>query len=228
EKPTMTTHQVEAARKQAQCRLDALGPVNQLAIEQYEREDKRADELREKRSSLQREREEIESRIQEISTQKKSVFMAMFEQVRGTFAEIFGDLAAGAGELSLENADDPFDGGLVIRAQPPGSRVTRLEAMSGGEKSLTALAFLFSIQRTQPAPFYALDEVDHALDGVNDERLARMIKQQAEQAQMVVISHRKPMIAHSDQAIGVYARSDGTTRVTAVRWGAGQPVGASA
>ncbi len=219
ERPQMSTHQVEAARKQAQGRIEALGPVNQLAIEQYDREEGRAGELREKRESLKSEREQIEARMDEIGSQKKAVFMGVFDQVQGTFGEIFQELAAGSGELSLEDPADPFNGGLIIRAQPPGSRVFRLEAMSGGEKSLTALAFLFAIQRTQPAPFYALDEVDHALDGVNDERLARMIKRQADNAQMVVISHRKPMIGHSDQAIGVYARPDGTTRITAVRWG---------
>lgn len=219
ERPEMSTHQIEAARKQAQARLEALGPVNQLAIEQYEKEDRRAGELRDKRESLRTEREQIETRMAEIGSQKKAVFMGVFEQVKGTFGEIFSELATGTGELSLEDPVDPFTGGLIIRAQPPGSRVYRLEAMSGGEKSLTALAFLFAIQRTQPAPFYALDEVDHALDGVNDERLARMIKRQSENAQMVVISHRKPMIGNSDQAIGVYARPDGTTRITAVRWG---------
>lgn len=223
-KPEMTSAQVEAARQEASVRLAELGMVNQLAVEQYDREDTRAAELRVKLDALKVEREGIESRIAEISGQKKAVFMQAFDQINGFFSDIFTDLAAGTAKLSLEDPADPFAGGLVIHAQPPGSRVYRLEAMSGGEKSLTALAFLFAIQRTQPAPFYALDEVDHALDGVNDERLARMIKRQSENAQMVVISHRKPMIGNSDQAIGVHARPDGSTRVTGIRWGgAGAP-----
>ncbi len=220
-KPEMTSAQVEAARQEAAVGLAGLGMVNQLAVEQYEREDTRAAELREKVDALKVEREGIESRITEISGQKKAVFMVAFDQINGFFRDIFAELAGGTAKLSLEDPQDPFNGGLVIHAQPPGSRVYRLEAMSGGEKSLTALAFLFSIQRTQPAPFYALDEVDHALDGVNDERLARMIKRQSEDAQMVVISHRKPMIGNSDQAIGVHARPDGSTRVTGIRWGGG-------
>lgn len=221
ERPAMSLAQVEAARQEASVRLAELGMVNQLAVEQYDREDARAAELREKQGALKAEREGIETRIADISGQKKAVFMQAFDQINGFFGEIFADLAGGTARLSLEDPQDPFNGGLVLHAQPPGSRVYRLEAMSGGEKSLTALAFLFAIQRTQPAPFYALDEVDHALDGVNDERLARMIKRQSETAQMVVISHRKPMIGHSDQAIGVHARPDGSTRVTGIRWGGG-------
>ncbi|MBM3271418.1 MAG: chromosome segregation protein SMC, partial [Candidatus Sericytochromatia bacterium] len=187
----------------------------------FEREDARASELRAKQGALTVEREGIEVRIADISGQKKAVFMEAFEQISGYFADIFSELAGGTAKLTLEDPQDPFAGGLIIHAQPPGSRVYRLEAMSGGEKSLTALAFLFAIQRTQPAPFYALDEVDHALDGVNDERLARMIGRQAQHAQMIVISHRKPMIQNSDQAIGVHARPDGSTRVTGIRWGQG-------
>lgn len=219
ERPPMTPAAIDAARIEASARLAQLGKVNHLAVEQYDCEVERATSLRIKARDLQVERTAIAERIEQIGVQKNAVFLAALAQINGYFGEIFNDLAGGSARLSLEDPQDPFAGGLILHAQPPGSRVYRLEAMSGGERSLTALAFLFAIQRTQPAPFYALDEVDHALDGVNDERLARTIDRQAAHAQMIVISHRKPMISHSHQAIGVHSRPDGSTRVTGIRWG---------
>ncbi|MEB3237605.1 MAG: chromosome segregation protein SMC [Candidatus Sericytochromatia bacterium] len=218
EAPLLSVHDLDVSRKKVEHRLAALGPVNQLAVEQYAREEEEARSLDGRLASLRTERQGIEDRIAEISVQKRAVFMTAFDQIRGFFAEIFGELAGGYGELSLERPEDPFAGGLIITAQPPGSAIARLDAMSGGQKSLTALAFLFSVQRTQPAPFYALDEVDQALDGVNVDRLGQMMRRQSELAQMVVISHRKPMIGHSDQGVGVYLGNDKTTRVRSIIW----------
>lgn len=93
----------------------------------------------------------------------------------------------------------------------------RIEALSGGEKSLTALSFVFAFQRYAPAPFYAFDEVDMMLDGSNAERLARMVKRQSESAQFVVVSLRRPMIENADHAIGVSLRADGYSRVVGIR-----------
>jgi chromosome segregation protein len=116
----------------------------------------------------------------------------------------------------LENPESPFEGGLIIRAQPRDKKMQRIEALSGGEKSLTALAFVFAFQRYAPAPFYAFDEVDMMLDGSNAERLARMVKRQSESAQFVVVSLRRPMIENADHAIGVSLRSDGYSRVVGI------------
>jgi chromosome segregation protein len=117
----------------------------------------------------------------------------------------------------LENPADPFSGGLIIRAQPRDKKMQRIEALSGGEKSLTALSFVFAFQRYAPAPFYAFDEVDMMLDGSNAERLARMVKRQSETAQFVVVSLRRPMIENADHAIGVSLRADGYSRVVGIR-----------
>jgi len=226
EAPLLSVHDLDVSRKKVEHRLAALGPVNQLAVEQYAREEEEALSLDGRLAALRTERQGIEDRIAEISVQKRAVFVTAFDQIRGFFAEIFGELAGGYGELSLERPEDPFAGGLIITAQPPGSAIARLDAMSGGQKSLTALAFLFSVQRTQPAPFYALDEVDQALDGVNVDRLGQMMRRQSELAQMVVISHRKPMIGHSDQGVGVYLGSDKTTRVRSIIWDTTRAAGA--
>lgn len=196
-----------------------MEPVNMLAIEAFDREAARQADLQEKVAKLREERLTILERIDEIAIQKKSSFMKAYEVIATSFAEIFADLAAGTGYLQLENPADPFDGGLIIRAQPKDKKMQRLEAMSGGEKSLTALAFLFSFQRYMPAPFYAFDEVDAALDGANAERLAIMVQKQTSHAQCIVISHRRPMLERSDQTIGISARNDGITRVLGVKWG---------
>ncbi|MBI6545789.1 MAG: chromosome segregation protein SMC, partial [Cyanobacteria bacterium NC_groundwater_1444_Ag_S-0.65um_54_12] len=157
QKPPLSSAQVAMAQQNAIARLAELGPVNQLAIEQYDREEERMSDLRAKIAALRHEHEALIARIAEISGQKKTVFLEAFTQIEQYFREIFAELTGGTAKLTLEDVTDPFAGGLIIHAQPPGSRVYRIEAMSGGEKSLTALAFLFAIQRTQPAPFYALD-----------------------------------------------------------------------
>ena len=203
-------------------RLDArmreMEPVNMLAIAAHDREANRLAELEQRLGRLTEERLALLKRIMEISQQKKAAFMKVYDQIAGHFSEIFAELAAGTGNLRLENPEDPFAGGLILQAQPKDKPMQRLEAMSGGEKSLTALAFLFSFQRTNPAPFYAFDEVDAALDGANADRLAAMVKQQTAHAQCIVISHRRPMLERSDQTIGISARQDGITRVLGVRW----------
>ena len=196
-----------------------MEPVNMLAIEAFDREAARQTDLQEKVAKLREERLTILNRIDEIAAQKKASFMKAYDEIATNFSEIFAELAAGSGYLHLENPDVPFDGGLIIRAQPKDKKMQRLEAMSGGEKSLTALAFLFSFQRYMPAPFYAFDEVDAALDGANAERLAVMVQKQTSHAQCIVISHRRPMLERSDQTIGISARSDGITRVLGVKWG---------
>ena len=127
--------------------------------------------------------------------------------------DLFAGLSEGEGHLQLENPEAPLEGGLTLVAHPKGKAVRRLAAMSGGEKSLTALSFLFALQRFRPSPFYALDEVDSFLDGVNVERLAALIARQASEAQFVVVSHRRPMIAASRRTIGVTQARGAHTQV---------------
>ena len=147
---------------------------------------------------------------------KKTTFLEAFNAVNTNFQEIFAELSHGTGRLELENPEAPFEGGLIIRAQPRDKKMQRIEALSGGEKSLTALSFVFAFQRYAPAPFYAFDEVDMMLDGANAERLARMVKRQSSQAQFVVVSLRRPMIENADHAVGVSLRNDGYSRVVGI------------
>ena len=115
--------------------------------------------------------------------------------------------------MQLENVEDPLEGGLTLVAHPKGKAVRRLAAMSGGEKSLTALSFLFALQRFRPSPFYALDEVDSFLDGVNVERLSALIARQSDNAQFMVVSHRRPMIGAATRTIGVTQARGSNTQV---------------
>ena len=196
-----------------QRRMEALEPVNMLALEELEALDQRLGELNERLEVLNSEREELLLRIETVATLRQEAFMEAFTAVDGHFREIFASLSEGDGHLQLENPEEPLDGGLTLVAHPKGKAVRRLASMSGGEKSLTALSFLFALQRFRPSPFYALDEVDSFLDGVNVERLAALIARQAQQAQFLVVSHRRPMIAASERTIGVTQARGAHTQV---------------
>ncbi len=196
---TVLQSQLEAI----QAKMEALEPVNMLALEELDELNKRLGELVERLDTLTEERSELLLRIETVATLRQEAFMEAFEAVDKHFREIFASLSEGDGHLQLDNEADPLEGGLTLVAHPKGKTVRRLAAMSGGEKSLTALSFLFALQRFRPSPFYALDEVDSFLDGVNVERLSSLIARQAEQAQFLVVSHRRPMIGASNRTIGV-------------------------
>jgi chromosome segregation protein len=142
--------------------------------------------------------------------------MEAYEAVNENFQTIFAELSDGDGHLQLEDPEDPFNGGLNLVAHPKGKPVRRLASMSGGEKSLTALSFIFALQRYRPSPFYAFDEVDMFLDGANVERLSRMIKHQTEQAQFIVVSLRRPMIEAAQRTIGVTQARGAYTQVLGI------------
>ena len=196
-----------------QQRMEALEPVNMLALEELQQLEHRLAELEDRLEVLSKEREELLLRIETVATLRQEAFMEAFRAVDGHFRTIFAGLSDGEGHLQLENPEQPLEGGLTLVAHPKGKAVRRLASMSGGEKSLTALSFLFALQRFRPSPFYALDEVDSFLDGVNVERLAALIAAQADQAQFMVVSHRRPMIAAATRTIGVTQARGSHTQV---------------
>ena len=204
---------LQAELRSLQARMEALEPVNMLALEELEQLEQRLGELEGRLDVLHKEREELLLRIETVATLRQEAFMEAFTAVDGHFRSIFADLSDGEGHLQLENPESPLDGGLTLVAHPKGKAVRRLAAMSGGEKSLTALSFLFALQRFRPSPFYALDEVDSFLDGVNVERLAALIASQADEAQFLVVSHRRPMIGASSRTIGVTQARGAHTQV---------------
>lgn len=198
-------------------RLQAMEPVNMLALEQYERTCERLEELSQKLQTLQAERTELLLRIENFTTLRQQAFRQAFDAVNENFKSIFAALSDGDGYLQLDNPEDPFNSGLNLVAHPKGKPVQRLASMSGGEKSLTALSFIFALQRYRPSPFYAFDEVDMFLDGANVERLAKMIKQQAQQAQFIVVSLRRPMIESAERTIGVTQARGAFTQVLGIK-----------
>jgi chromosome segregation protein len=207
---------LEALRReleQIQRRMEALEPVNMLALEELEQLEQRLAELEDRLEVLGRERQELLLRIETVATLRQEAFLEAFRAVDGHFRAIFAHLSDGEGQLQLENPEQPLEGGLTLVAHPKGKAVRRLASMSGGEKSLTALSFLFALQRFRPSPFYALDEVDSFLDGVNVERLAGLIASQAEGAQFLVVSHRRPMIGAATRTIGVTQARGAHTQV---------------
>ncbi len=194
-------------------KIQALEPVNMLALEEYNHTQSRLEQLSQKLVTLEAERTELLLRIENFTTLRQTAFKEAFDAVNQNFQTIFATLSEGDGYLQLDNSEDPFNGGLNLVAHPKGKPVQRLASMSGGEKSLTALSFIFALQRYRPSPFYAFDEVDMFLDGANVERLARMIKQQAQQAQFIVVSLRRPMIESAERTIGVTQARGAYTQV---------------
>ncbi|WP_254537257.1 chromosome segregation protein SMC [Halomarina litorea] len=196
--------------------MTALEPVNMLAIDEYDAVAEDLADLQDKRATLVEERDGIVERIEGYEAKKKATFMESYEAINGHFEDIFGRLSSGSGTLVLEDEDDPFEGGLTMKAKPGDKPVQRLDAMSGGEKSLTALAFIFAIQRHNPAPFYALDEVDAFLDAANAEAVGEMVDALADDAQFVVVSHRSALLERSERAIGVTMMDDNVSAVTGI------------
>ena len=198
-------------------KMDSLEPVNMLAIDEYDDVESQLDELSSRRDILVEEREAIEERINRFESQKRETFMSSFRAINENFTDIFERLSDGTGELHLESQDEPFEGGLTMKAQPGDKPIQRLNAMSGGEKSLTALAFIFAIQRHNPAPFYALDEIDAFLDAANAERVGEMVDDLATDAQFVVVSHRSALLERSERAIGVTMQGNNISAVTGIQ-----------
>lgn len=198
-------------------RMQELGDVNMKALTAYDEVLSRQNELKQQIETLSKERKEILDRMHGYEQLKKETFMKTYNHINENFKEVFHQLSEGEGELKLECPDDPLSGGLTIEAQPRDKKLQRLESMSGGEKSLTALAFVFAIQRYMPSPFYAFDEVDASLDTMNVERIAQMVQNQSKDTQFIVVSHRKPMIESANRTLGVTQKEKGITKVTGIK-----------
>ncbi len=223
--PNLLTHtllqeKLEELQKQirkGEKKLEALEPVNMLALEEYEKTEARLKELSEKLSTIVAERTELLLRVEKFTTLRLRAFKEAYDAVNKNFQAIFAELSDGDGHLQLEDEENPFNGGLNLVAHPKGKPVQRLSSMSGGEKSLTALSFIFSLQKYRPSPFYAFDEVDMFLDGANVARLSKMVQKQAQEAQFIVVSLRRPMIEASERTIGVTQARGAHTQVIGIK-----------
>ncbi|HTP53467.1 MAG TPA: chromosome segregation protein SMC [Thermoplasmata archaeon] len=217
EKP-MSVEELKRKVAAVEQQLASMGDVNQRAVEEYDAEKGRLDEFSTEVQRLATEKAELVALVAEIEKKKREKVGEVVTQVNTHFREIYGELSAGGeGEISLENPDDPLAGGLLIKARPVGKTVARLEQLSGGEKSLASLAFIFSLQRYDPSPLYVFDEVDMSLDGLNAEYVGRLLRRNAERAQFVVISLRKVTLKFAHHLYGVTMRGDGCSRVVGIQ-----------
>jgi len=216
--------EVEAEIDRLEGEMTKLEPVNMRAIEEYDTVEADLEDFEEKQATLEEEAQGIRDRIESYEAKKKATFMDAFDDIDEHFQDIFERLSNGSGELFLENEADPFDGGLTMKAQPADKPIQRLNAMSGGEKSLTALAFIFAIQRHNPAPFYALDEIDAFLDAKNADLVGEMVDELAGEAQFVVVSHRSALLDRSERAIGVTMQENNVSAVTGIDLSGGDEV----
>lgn len=198
-------------------RMAELGDVNMRAITAYDEVLSRQTELKEQIETLSKERKEILERMQGYEQLKKETFMKTYNHINENFKEVFHQLSEGEGELILECPEDPLSAGLDMKISIRDKKHQRLGSLSGGEKSLTALAFVFAIQRYMPSPFYAFDEVDASLDTMNVERIAQMVQNQSKDTQFIVVSHRRPMIESANRTLGVTQKEKGITKVTGIK-----------
>ncbi len=197
--------------------LQQMSAVNMKALEIYEKVEEEFNKLVEKKESLEEEKTDILTLMNEIEVKKKERFMKTFNEVNKHFKEIFSTLfKKGDAYLKLENPDNPFDDAMNIKVKITGKRHMDLKGLSGGEKTLTALAFIFAVQEHQPATFYILDEIDAALDKHNSDRLAKLISMYSDRAQYIVISHNDAVISEASQLYGV-SMSDGVSKVTSLK-----------
>jgi chromosome segregation protein len=194
--------------------ISNLGAVNLKAIDEYEEKKSRHEDLKEEVSQLNKQKANLIKLVDELNAKKKIGFQKIFTAISGNFKRIFFELSGGGeADLLLENEEDPLAGGLIIRARPKDKKFVRMEALSGGEKSLTALSFIFAIQAFEPSPFYLLDEVDMFLDGINAENVSRAVKRSSKNAQFIQISLRKVTLKESDHIIGVTMQREGVSEV---------------
>ena len=191
-----------------------LEPVNMRALEEYEHQSERKNKLDDDVKHLKDQRKNLIKLVDGITDKKKEKFYEVYGEVDRNFKTIYARLSEG-GEASLE-LEDPerlFESGLTIKARPRGKKVLLLSALSGGEKSIASLAFIFAIQHYDPSPFYVLDEIDMFLDGINAENVSRMIKNNAIDSQFIMVSLRKVALKEANHVYGVTMRDSGVSEM---------------
>ncbi|NEG90116.1 chromosome segregation protein SMC [Bifidobacterium aerophilum] len=198
--------------------LAALGKVNPLALEEYEALQTRNQYLHEQRDDVAKSRDDLMQLIRDLDSTMIDVFRNAFDDTAAAFERVFATLfPGGTGRLRLDKPDDLLSTGVIVEASPAGKRVRQLSLLSGGERSLTALALLFAIFTARPSPFYVMDEVEAALDDVNLTRLLDAFEQLREHAQLIVITHQQRTMSIADALYGVTMRADGVTAVVSQR-----------
>ena len=195
-----------------------MGPINPLALEEFTALQERHRFLEEQLEDVRSTRRDLQRVIRSVDAEIQSVFAAAFADVSESFTALFATLfPGGTGRLILTDPDDLLSTGIEVEAKPSGKNVKKLSLLSGGERSLTALAFLFAVFRSRPSPFYVMDEVEAALDDVNLHRFLGLIAEFRADAQLLVVSHQKRTMEAGDCLIGVTMQPGGSSKVITER-----------
>ena len=207
-----STESVRARLKATRAELEALGAINPLALEEYEALSERHAYLNQQIEDLKATRRDLNTVMDEVSSHIAEVFTAAMEDINTHYRRIFETLfPGGEGHLELDDPSDPLNSGVEIHARPAGKKVKRLSLLSGGERSLASLALLIAIYMSRPSPFYALDEVEAALDDRNLSRLLQVICELGERSQLIVVTHQKRTMQIAETLYGVSMRGGVST-----------------
>ena len=200
--------------------LRLMGPINPLALEEFTSLQERHSFLESQLEDVKTTRRELVRIIRAVDTEIQTVFASAFADVAANFAALFGMLfPGGVGKLVLTNPDDMLSTGIEVEAKPSGKNVKKLSLLSGGERSLTALAYLFAVFRSRPSPFYVMDEVEAALDDVNLHRFLGLVHEFRNDAQLLIVSHQKRTMEAADCLLGVSMQPGGSSKVIVERTG---------
>ena len=198
--------------------LRLMGPINPLALEEFNGLQERHQFLEAQLEDVRTTRRDLMRVVKAVDLEIQTVFSAAFADVSTHFTALFGTLfPGGAGKLMLTNPDDLLNTGVEVEAKPGGKNVKKLSLLSGGERSLTALAFLFAVFRSRPSPFYVMDEVEAALDDVNLHRFLGLINEFRQEAQLLIVSHQKRTMEAGDSLLGISMQPGGSSKVVVER-----------
>jgi len=200
-------------------RLDACGTVNLVAIEEYDELKKRYDFLTQQQNDLVTAKESVHEAILKINRTTKKMFLETFEKVSQEFRNYFKLLFNGGdAQIFLIDEQDPLESGIEIICRPPGKKLQNVLLLSGGEKSLSAIALIFAILKVKPSPFCVLDEIDASLDEANVDRFSRMFQEFVKDSQFIVITHNKRTIANADVMYGITMQESGVSKIVSVKF----------
>jgi chromosome segregation protein len=212
---TAVADQVGALQK----RLDEIGPVNLVAIEEYEETEQRYNFLTQQHDDLVQAKGQLLEVINRINTQTREMFVETFNKIRDNFRQMFMEVfGGGKADLILVDEGDVLESGIDIVARPPGKQLQSISLLSGGEQTMTAVALLFSIYQVKPSPFCVLDELDAPLDESNINRFIRVLQRFLTQSQFVIITHNKRTIGMADVLYGVTMQEHGVSRIVSVKF----------
>jgi chromosome segregation protein len=212
---TAVSQQVEALQK----RLDEIGPVNLVAIEEYEETEQRYQFLTKQHDDLVSAKAQLLEIISRINVQTRQMFIETFEKIRENFRTLFVEVfGGGKADLILVDENDVLESGIDIVARPPGKQLQSISLLSGGEQTMTAVALLFSIYQVKPSPFCVLDELDAPLDEANVVRFVKILQRFLGRSQFVIITHNKRTIAMADILYGVTMQEHGVSKIVSVKF----------